>query len=397
MTNHRLSVVVVGGGIGGLAAANSLSRRGFDVTLLEQAPELKEVGAGVMLSPNSLRLLERWGLGAAIADVSSPIGAESFYRRADGSVVTPLVTTDSTGWNGLHGIHRADLLDLLARAIPSGVVRTGQRATSVAQDENSAVVTTDAGGRFEADVVVAADGIQSALQQFVVAPADPVDSGVVAYRGLIPIESTPNPAEAGTTSSVWMGAGKHFLTFPVRSGRLVNYVAFVPKKGLDVAESWSAEGDPDDLREAFAGWDWRVEQLLANVSSTFWWGIYDRDPLERWVSGRLALLGDAAHPMRPHMGQGANQAIEDAAALAALLDRAEPGDEVVALRDYERLRLRHTAEVQAGSRAQGKRTDSHFDDLGKRDAELIAGLEFRRSIYDYDVEREVDAKAHLNG
>jgi salicylate hydroxylase len=187
-----------------------------------------------------------------------------------------------------------------------------------------------------------------------------------------------------------MGDGKHFLTFPVRSGRLVNYVAFLPSVE-SAAESWSAEGDPRLLQEAFEGWDPIVVKLLSLIGRTHWWGIYDREPLSRWVRGRVTLLGDAAHAMQPHMGQGANQAIEDAAALALLLHHYGPKNVNDATATYEALRMEHTARVQGGSRAQAKRTDSAYDDLSRRDADLAAGLSFRQFIYDYDVEEQVHA------
>lgn len=376
-----LRVAVVGGGIGGLAAAVALRSRGLDVTVYEQAAQLGEVGAGVQLQPNGLRVLERLGLGPEIARVGVPLGPASTYFRRDGTVVGPIVTTDTSGLLRLHGMHRADLLDLLARALPDGVVRTAHRCAGVEQTATRVRIAFANGAVAEADLAVGADGIHSVLRDAVTEPAEPVYSGSVAYRGLLPADALPGwPRDA---SQLWMGEGKHFLVFPVRSGELINYVGFVPQ-AREALESWSAPGDPAALAEAFAGWDPRVEQLLALVRETFWWGLYDREPLDRWSRGRLTLLGDAAHPMLPHLGQGVNQAIEDAAVLATVLGEAEPPDVPAALAEYERRRRARTRTVQAGARANGRRYDSAYADLRQRDAEIVDMAAFRRWIFDHD-------------
>ena len=183
---------------------------------------------------------------------------------------------------------------------------------------------------------------------------------------------------------MWLGKGKHFLTFPVRAGRLINYVGFVPADE-EMKESWSAAGDPTVLRREFVGWDPRITTVLEQVQATFRWALYDREPLPGWSKGRLTLLGDAAHPMLPHMGQGANQSIEDGMALATILSRADRNSAPTALLAYERLRRDRVAEVQRGSRQNGLRYDSMYADLAIRDAELAAHANFRRALYDHDV------------
>lgn len=158
-------------------------------------------------------------------------------------------------------------------------------------------------------------------------------------------------------------------------------------------ESWSAPGDPDVLRREFAGWDPRIEQLLRDVQMTFRWALYDREPLPTWTKGRLSLLGDAAHPMLPHLGQGANQSIEDGMALATILARADRTTVPSALIAYERLRRERGAQIQRGARESGLRYDSAYLDLGVRDAEIAAHAAFRKRLYDHDVVPDAQAAA----
>ena len=193
---------------------------------------------------------------------------------------------------------------------------------------------------------------------------------------------------------MWAGPSKHFLVFPVRHGTMLNYVGFMPTDE-EMKESWSAPGDPDVLRRAFEGWDPRVGKLLKQVDKTFRWALYDREPLPTWAKGRLALLGDAAHPMLPHLGQGANQSIEDGMALATILAQVNTAAVPAALLAYERLRRERVAQVQLGARQNGLRVDSASADLRVRDAELIAHAEFRKHLYTYDVVPHARAAAAL--
>lgn len=385
-----LSVVVVGGGIGGLFTANALIAHGFDVTVCEQAPALGEVGAGVFLTPNSVRHLHRVGLQAAVEKFGARIGTGSHYFRHDGAPIAPVQVADASGWNATFGMHRADLVELLANALPDGVVRTGHRAVGFEQDERKARALFANGGSLEADVVIAADGIHSELRQFVAPPSRPVFHGSIAYRGVLPhylIRDWPTDRWL-----MWLGKSKHFLTFPVRSGQLINYVGFVPADA-EMKESWSAPGDPDLLRAEFEGWEPRIGALLGQVQNTFRWALYDREPLPVWTKGRLTLLGDAAHPMLPHLGQGANQSIEDGMALATILARANRTQVTPALLAYERLRRERVAAVQRGARENGMRYDSAYSDLGVRDAEIRAHAEFRKKLYSHDVVPEAQALA----
>lgn len=366
-----LRAVVVGGGIGGTAAALALLRAGIDVQVHEQAAQLAEVGAGVSLAPNGLRMLERLGVGEAVARLGAR-HVSTQLRHSDGRPVDHLARQFARPGHNV-GMHRADLLALLAEQLPPTAVETGHRCTGFRQDDRRATVQFADGSTAEGDVVIGADGIHSVLQAHVVAPADPVFSGVVAHRGLVPpLEGYPEG-----TMRMWVGEGRHFLVFPVRAGRLLNYVGFVPSE-TSVRESWSEPGDPVALAAHFAGWDPLIGEMIAAIdgpgANGFQWGLYDRAPLPRWSSGRLTLLGDAAHPMLPHLGQGVNQALEDAVALATLLGAAAgPAGVPEALTRYERLRRGRTARVQLGSRRNGAGYDSSGSELTDR-----------RWIYEHD-------------
>jgi 2-polyprenyl-6-methoxyphenol hydroxylase-like FAD-dependent oxidoreductase len=387
---QRPKIIIVGGGIGGLFAAKALLKRGLEVELYEQAPELGEVGAGVYITPNSVRQLQRVGLGAEVEKYGARVGPESQYFRADGTPIAPVQVTDSSGWSANFGMHRADFVDFLVASLPKGVVHTGHRCVGFEQAGDKARVTFANGASAEADIVVGADGIHSELRPHVFPPSQPVFSGTVAYRGTVPHERLPDfPNERWL---MWLGKGKHFLVFPLRAGKLLNYVGFVPAD-KKMKESWSAPGDPDMLRADFAGWAPPITQLLSKVEKTFRWALYDREPMPTWTKGRLTLLGDAAHPMLPHLGQGANQAIEDGMALATILSRVDNAPAPQALIAYERLRRERVAEVQRGARQNGMRYDSAYADIAQRDAELKAHVEFRKALYDFDVVPEAEKVA----
>jgi salicylate hydroxylase len=383
MPTKPIRAAIIGGGISGLSAANALIRRGVDVTVYEQAPALGEVGAGVFTFPNALRPLERMGLGDAFAEVGAKVGPGSEYYRMDGTLVGKVLTTDSSGWNGMYGMHRADLLNIFANVIPPSAIRTGHRCIGFKQDARAAQVKFDNGNEFEADIVIACDGIHSTLQKYVVEPSPPEYSGSRAYRGLIARDKLPNWRKEA--HQIWMGEGKHFMVFPVRRGELLNYVGFVPTS-TQTAESWSAIGDRDELAASFEGWDRPVIELLDKIETCFWWGLYDRRPLASWTEGRLLLLGDAAHAMLPHLGQGANQGIEDGVALAIFLEGRNADDIPDLLPRYEKFRRERTDLIQAEARRNGLRYDSRSGSLEQRDKEIASSAAFRKSLYDYDVE-----------
>ena len=341
MAESRPDVVVVGGGIGGLFAANALIAQGLRVSVFEQAPALGEVGAGVFLTPNSVRQLERVGLGPGVEKRGARVGSGSRYFRQDGTVNRP-----GPG-DGLLGVER-DLRHASRRSHrdPGQCLARRRRARRAPVHRASSRTARRPGYPLTTERSLKATSLSL---QMAFTPS----CGRTFF--LPRVRSSPDLSPTGVcwrmnalqdwptdVWMMWLGKGKHFLTFPVRAGTLINFVGFVPADD-EMKESWSAPGDPDLLRREFAGWDPRIESLLQKVQATFRSALYDREPLPTWTRGRLTLLGDAAHPMLPHLGQGANQSIEDGMALATILARADRTTAPAALLAYERLRRERVA------------------------------------------------------
>jgi salicylate hydroxylase len=347
-------IAVVGAGIGGLAAATALARRGARVTVLEQAVALEEVGAGVQIGPNAVAVLEALGLGAAAAaHASAPPAVELRDRRASRRVARlPLGPRCVARYGRPYWqLHRADLLALLAEAAAAAgaAIRLGARVAAVDPARPLRVRTED-GGRTDAEIVVAADGVRSGLRAAGFGGPGPRFTGHVAWRGLVEAARLP-PAARPEATTVTMGPGRHLVTYPLRGGRLVNFVA-VEERAAWTAEGWTTPDDPANLRRAFAGWGGAAAPLLDAVETTFLWGLFDHAPLPHWVRGRLVLLGDACHPMLPFLAQGAAMAIEDAWVLAAELDAAPDLDRGLAA--YAARRRPRTAAVQRASARSGR-------------------------------------------
>jgi salicylate hydroxylase len=382
MSEGSLRVAVIGGGIGGMAAANALLRRGVHVHVYEQAAALIEVGAGIVLQPNGIRMLQRLGFGEEVLRLGAR-WLDPQFLRFDGTYSASMWPAELADQIEFYGIHRADILGMLAARLSHDIVKTGCKCVGFEQDDNRATVIFHTGERVDADVVVAADGIHSQLQQFVLAPSTPVRSGTIAYRGTAPVQNLRWPTGA---MRIWLGSGKHFLVYPVRAGTLLNCAGYVPADE-EMKESWSAPGDPRALAQEFADFDPMIGSIIAQITNTFRWGLYDREPLPQWTCGRLTLLGDAAHPMLPHSGQGANQAIEDAITLAEVLCRCDRRSAPRSLQAYETLRRERCARVQHSSRVNGARYDAEGN-LVDRDRMLATQVQERAWIWDYDAEFE---------
>jgi salicylate hydroxylase len=387
----RGRIAVVGGGIGGLAAAAFLHRAGLRVTVYEQAAGLSEVGAGLVVAPNAARLLRRLPAALRLEDVGVALETGWEFRRwADGTVLfAQQLGAACVRRYGEHTwtMHRADLLDVLISAIPCDAIELGRQCTGLTQDAGGVTLTFARGDPVRCEAVIAADGIHSVLREHVTAASLARPSGLCAWRSLVPADAVPDFARR-PVQTLWLGHRHHLVHYPVRSGKLVNIVAFSPAEPGEVTESWSAAGRPEHFAAEFSGWDRRLGALIAVAAQVGRWSVLDRAPLSRWVSGRIALLGDAAHPMLPFYAQGAGQAIEDAAALAIFL---ASGSENLpaALTRFERLRLPRASGVQEASR--GRIAHHHLPDGPEqraRDAAFAAEdpLSHNEWIYAYDAE-----------
>jgi salicylate hydroxylase len=385
-------IAIVGGGIGGLAAAAFLHRAGLAATVYEQAGELKEVGAGVVVAPNAARLLRALGVLGAFAERAVPLETGWEFRRwRDGAVLS---SEDlATKCERLYGertytAHRADLLDAVQWAVPAAAVRLGKRCVALDADGPRPTLTFADGERVAADVVIGADGIHSMVRAALTAPAPTAYSGLCAFRALVPAARAPAFARR-PAQTLWVGPGHHLVHYPISAGELVNLVAFAPA-GDYTTESWTATAPIGELLAEFAGWDERLVSLIRAAGTPGRWALLDRAPLTRWSSGTVTLLGDAAHPMFPFFGQGAAQAIEDGAALARCL-AADPADPAAALRRYESLRIPRTTRLQQVSHAR-----AHVNHLPDGPEQRARDASFKDTdplvasgwIYAHDPERE---------
>ncbi|WP_245263332.1 FAD-dependent monooxygenase [Azorhizobium doebereinerae] len=340
--------LIVGAGIGGLACGIALRRAGLKVRLLEQADALAEVGAGLQLTPNATRHLRDFGLLDALEQVAV---APRALEVRDGRSFALLAHCDYAPMAARLGapflvVHRADLLAVLAEGARAAgcEMRLGARLQSLEpHGAGMRAVAAEGDGLIAetADIVIGADGVRSVVREHLHLGARPVFARRVAYRATIPLRAdTPKDVR------LFLGPDAHLVTYPVKSGTAVNVVAIV-KQDRPVSR-WSEPGEASAVHAAFAGWAPEVRALLQDAPAFLCWGLYDVDPLPRWSEGPITLLGDAAHAMLPFLAQGAAQAIEDAAALAAAIARG--GATPAALRSYEAARQPRTARIQRGAR-----------------------------------------------
>ncbi|RCW76204.1 FAD-dependent monooxygenase [Pseudorhodoferax soli] len=363
-------LLVAGGGIGGLAAALACARQGWQVCVFERAAAFSEVGAGVQLGPNVVRLLQAWNLGTALRAVAA---FPERLRVRDAASGQPLATLDLAAMPARYGapyatIHRADLLALLHQAVAprADTALALDRRVLGFEDDGRRVLLRTEGKAIDGDALLGADGLWSGVRTQLLADGPPRLTGHLAYRALLPQATLPAALRSAEVTA-WLGPRLHLVSYPVRGGEALNVVAFVqglPPGGArgatpDALADWDHATNAADLQAAMAGCCTPLQDLVRAVPAWRLWVLADRPPLRaasEQARGRVALLGDAAHPMRPYLAQGAGMAIEDAEALGRALRQADTaGIEVpTLLARYALERWQRNARVQARALRNGR-------------------------------------------
>ena len=350
-----VSFAIIGAGIGGLATAALLLRAGHRVQVFEQAARFARVGSGIQMAPNAVKVLRHLGIEARLRDTAFQADF-AISRSWDSGTETSRLALGAEVERQFGApylfLHRADLHAAIAEIVPSGVVHLGMKLAAIDQDGSGVDLRFADGSRFRADAVIGADGVHSLVRETLLGPETPRFTGRVAYRTTFAADRLRG-VTLDPVRTKWWGPDRHMVVYFVTRARdELYFVTSVPERAeWTTPESWSAKGDLDELRAAYAGFHPDVQAILDACPEVFKWALFERDPLPRWSDGRIALLGDACHPMTPYMAQGAASALEDAAVLARCIDAVELDGLHEAYQRYERVRKPRASAIQAGSSA----------------------------------------------
>jgi salicylate hydroxylase len=342
------TIAVIGGGIGGLAAALALLKRGLDVNVYEQSAQVREIGAGIQISPNGTRVLHALGLEDALNGVQVGPSRKEIRHWSTGQTWTwyELGPTTTRRYGTPHVLlHRADLHGILADAVARlkpDAIHLERRCIDVTQSDQHVEVRFETGEEVFAAFVIGADGIHSRVRECLFGPDRPQFTGCIAWRGVVPMHRLPAHISQ-VVSTNWLGPRGHVLHYPIRRGELMNFVATVERDDWQV-ESWTMEGTTSELANDFHDWHPDVHVIIQNINTPFKWALMVRGPMESWTKGRITLLGDACHPTLPFLGQGGVMAIEDGYVVAACLQKYF-SDPATAFARYEDIRRPRTASV----------------------------------------------------
>lgn len=382
-------VIIAGAGIGGLTAALALLKSGIDCDLYEQATELREIGAGLQLSPNGIRVLFALGLEPQVRRDGVETGDKVVRLWSNGytwSLLDPAVGTPTQRYGApMFLMHRGDLHAMLVEAVrreKPDAIHVNARCLDFEQDASQARLKLEDGRQIVGDVLVGADGLHSKIRQRLFGEAKPKFTGIMAWRGLAPIERLP-PHLRRPMATQWLGPTGHVTCYPVRRGELLNMVGEIERDDWQY-ESWVERGAKEECLRDFAGWHPDLISIIENIDTFYKWGLFLREPLPKWSAGRVTLLGDACHAMLPFLGQGGNMAIEDGMVLARSI-AMHPSDPVAALERYEAARRDRAVEVV--HRSAGMAKTFHNDALSdpQRGEDYIASqwnLEKIRTRFD---------------
>lgn len=391
-TLPRKQILVAGAGIGGLTAALALLQEGLDVRVFERAPNLGEVGAGVQISPNGVRVLFELGLESELRRVCfDPVGRElRVWNTGQGCRVPANAdyVLERFGFPHLT-LHRADLHSILVEAVRRKnphAIQLGAHCERFEQDTDSVKLFLGSGECIVGDALIGADGIHSRIREQLFGRSRAKFTGGIAWRGVIPVENLSDSMRLGYGQN-WIGPTSHVVVYPIRRGELINVVAHVERDDWQV-ESWIERGDQDEFAADFPGWHNDIHELIRNIDIPYKWALFLHEPLHAWSVGRVTLLGDACHATLPYLAQGANMAIEDGLVLARSF-ASHPGKVPEALLSYERARIARTSRIVQASADNARRF--HHPDLA--DAAAAARyldrawkeqMEIRSWIYEYD-------------
>jgi salicylate hydroxylase len=353
----NVSIGIVGGGIGGMTAALALLRKGFEVSVFEQAPELLEVGAGLQLSPNGVRILHSLGLSAELMKAAfEPLGKEiRLWNTGDTWKLFDLgvESLERYGFPYMN-VHRNDLHQMLARAVQEAspdTINLNHRFASVERNDSKVTLAFEGKPSQTFDVVIGADGVHSMMREQLFGSGPVKFTGIVAWRGVIPMEQLPEELRRPVGVN-WIGPGGHVIHYPIRRGELMNFTSVVERQDWQV-ESWSTAGTNAEFHADYPGWNEEVHAYIEAIPQPFKWALLARPPMQHWVEGRIALLGDACHPSLPFLAQGAVMALEDGCILARAFEEFDTIDE--ALDRYQKIRVPRATKAVEGAYANTER------------------------------------------
>ena len=350
--SKRPSIAIVGAGIGGMAAASLLKRAGHDVQVYEQARRFGRVGAGIQMTPNAVKVLRHLGVEERLKRVAYRSELRLSREWDSGEITSELRLGEEAekkfGAPFLY-LHRADLLAAVESTVPPEIVHFDMKLAGLDRSAGRLTLSFGDGSRVRADAVIGADGVHSAVREVLLGPEKPRFTGRVAYRSLFPVSRVGGDSRVSTHHTKWWGPDRHVVIYYVTAARdQIYFVTSVPESAAWMTpESWSAKGDLQELRKAYSGFHPEVRAVLDACPDVYKWALLERDPLPRWCEGRVALLGDACHPMTPYMAQGAASALEDAAVLGRSFEREDDPEHAFKL--YEETRKPRVSAIQTKS------------------------------------------------